>query len=414
MKMKHELDHAHIMKSANQDQTIVAHDSDATVEEEPTLIVEENSLALEPNTSILPASGSGAVEEELPVEHTLHLTLPLLEFEPAESLMPASPSAAVKDELSVKQAPYFAQQLEALEAEQRARQNERAEKEALKKKSREIEEEMNRIAKALEREKRETERLRLHYESRLHEMEQRVAAAKAARHAAPASEEAEEENISSSKATFRIDLYSHERQFQGKIEHMLTHDKCAFSGIDHAAMNAFIAAHLPQVETKVEELQKIDALQAHEESKLEAPTVTPSAPAATPALAAEPRPNPLRLRGMDILLSGSHSRVSMLAFDQAFDLQFELEHAERIPPELASWSCQVAFFAKRLESGPQQNLGEITHQLSASEHTPPFRLLGAHLPRGTYRLVAVASIRCSEAAQTKPYSLTAQKYIQIY
>lgn len=56
------------------------------------------------------------------------------------------------------------------------------------------------------------------------------------------------EDISASKATFRIDLYPRQGHYQGKIEHLLTKQKRAFSGLDQDVIMDFISSHLPQVD----------------------------------------------------------------------------------------------------------------------------------------------------------------------
>ena len=62
------------------------------------------------------------------------------------------------------------------------------------------------------------------------------------------SEETASEDISASKATFRIDLYPRQGHYQGKIEHPLTRDKQVLSGLDQKVIAEFISKHLPQPE----------------------------------------------------------------------------------------------------------------------------------------------------------------------
>ncbi len=432
----------------------------------------------EPAESFILSSPSLASEEELPAEQTPNLTPQLLEFEPAENFVPPSPGAtfegespahaphlarrfpeletneifvpanlgpAASEEMPAEQAHILAPQpSEVAEEKKRARQNKREDKEALKKKPREAEEKMNRLAQALEREKLETERQRRYYESRLRELEQRFAETSAVPQAKAADEETEPENIASPKATFRIDLYAHQGEFQGKIEHMLTHEKRAFKGLDQAAISEFMAAHLPHVEAKVEELQKIVALQGHDESKLEAPAnmtstsqatsqeeeklqnimplevreastpearaAMPSAPAKISIASAGPMPIPVRVRGLNILFAATRTRANMLPYGQAFDLELELERIQRSEPEQTSWTCQVALFAKRIEGGARQSLGEATRQLAAGENPLPFRVSCVQLPRGTYRLEALVNVHSGEAV----FSMTTKKLIQVY
>ncbi len=352
------------------------------------------------------------VQEEKPVSASdENQTL----LEPSESLIPAKPGAEAREEIPAEHIPPQVLRLaEELEEEKRARQNERKEKDALKKKLQEAEREMDKHAKAFEREKRETERQRLHYEGRLKELEQRVSEAQAVRRVAASAEASEEENFSSTKATFRIDLYPHQGQFQGKIEHMLTHDKRAFSGLDQVAIREFIAAHLPQLETKAEELQKILSLQTHKASEPEPHAATPTAPVHKLPSATEQTQHALRLRGMDIVFSGTNTRANMLRNNQAFDVELEIDRAEQLETEPRSCFCHVALFAKRIEGGPRQSVGAAAHQLAAQKHAQPLRIAGVHLARGTYRLEALVNVQNAEATHAHPYSLTAHKLIQVY
>ncbi|NUO78865.1 hypothetical protein HUU05_02230 [candidate division KSB1 bacterium] len=356
----------------------------------------------------------------IPEKESAAQSVPALDENPTlpvsgESMVPAQPSAEARDEIPVEPTQTRVLQLTAeLEEEKRARENERKEKDALKKKLQEAEREMDKQTKAFEREKRETERQRLHYEGRLKELEQRMVEAQAAHRTAASSEASEEGNFSSTKATFRIDLYPHQGHFQGKIEHMLTHDKRAFSGLDQAAISEFIAAHLPQLETKAEELQKILTLHAHEGSKPEAQAPTPSVPASAPTSATEPTQHALRLRGMDLVLAGTRVRTNMLRDDQAFEVELELDRTEQPEAEHVPCSCHVALFAKRIEGGPRQSVGEAAHQLTAKKHAQPLRIAGVHLARGTYRLEALVNVQNAAAEHEPAYSLAAHKLIQIY
>lgn len=276
-----------------------------------------------------------------------------------------------------------------LEAENQARQNERKEKDALKKKLQEAEQEMDKHLKALEREKRENERQRLHYDGRIKELEQRAAAS--------SPQLTNGEDFSANKATFRIDLYPHQGQFQGKIEHMLTHDKRAFSGVDHAAISAFIVSHLPALETKTEELQKLLALQGHEER---APQPQTGSHDATATLAAH-------LLAMEIVLSGTSTRTTLVRDDQPFDVELKLEFMEQQNPR----HCDVALFAKRIEGGPRQNLGTTAQAIADASTSLPLHVTGLRLPRGTYRLEAVVNV---QAASARAHALSAHKLIQVY
>lgn len=428
MKQSHELDPAQNMESA--DRESAGHKLDAAPDEISSAFAQAGAVAFEADTNLF-ANGDASMSaaeperEPAPLPHAA---------ETEESVSATGSSAALAEERAANRASDLAQQFAlALEAEQRALQNERAEKEALKQKLQEAENEMNRSNKARERQKRETERQRLHYESRLKELEQHMQEAQAARRAEPAAEEIQQENLESTKATFRIDLYSQQGRFQGKIEHMLTHDKRAFSGLDHAALGEFIAAHLPQAENKAEELQKLAALEAQEESKVEAPALPAEtkaetlqeltaqeesktqAPGRMPEAIprAQAAPPTLRIRNLETVLVGTRSRVSMLPCAQAFDLEVELESLDPPQPEHAAWTCHAAFFAKRVEGGVKQSLGEVAHPFAAQAQTFRLAIPGVQLASGTYRLETIVNLR-REAVPAAAQALTAKKFVLVY
>jgi hypothetical protein len=398
---------------------------------EPSAAEQVPALAPDPGKKFI-LSNPSATPDDVSLAEPLGQTMP--EITAYDSAL-QSAAAAEENALAALNATASPQPARSVEKKKRARQNG---KEARKKKKREAEEAMSRLAHALEREKLETERQRRYYESRLQELEQRLAQAAAA-------EETDPQNIASPKATFRIDLYAHHGEFQGKIEHLLTHDKRAFTGIDHAAISEFIAAHLPRVDSKAEELQKLAALLEQEEKMPEAPASlllappeplheeakppipaplaahaasTPeAAPDRTVALMPNPVANegvavrtPVRIRGMEVLFAATGARAQMLPYGQAFDLALELERASRNDPEPRAWTCQAAFFAKRIEGGARQKLDEITRPFAIGEDTQSFRVAEVQLPRGTYRVETLVNVHGDEAS----FVIAEDKFIQVY
>lgn len=57
-------------------------------------------------------------------------------------------------------------------------------------------------------------------------------------------------NFATSKSTFLIHFYPQQGSFHGRIEHLLTRDKKAFSGLDSEAAFEFISKHLPIVDDR--------------------------------------------------------------------------------------------------------------------------------------------------------------------
>ena len=209
------------------------------------------------------------------------------------------------------------------------------------------------------------------------------------------------EDFPANKATFRIDLYPHQGRFQGKIEHMLSHEKCAFTGVDPQAIAEFINAHLPLLENKAEELQKLVALQNEEEHGAPA-SLQLAREAASSQLAA-------RLRAMEVVLAGTSKRTSMLRDNQAFDVELELDLDDKSAAAEQTLQCSVGLFVKRIEGGPRQNLGAVTHQL-ARANASPVRVPGLQLQRGTYRLEALVNMQAAAQSQ----ALSAHKLIHVY
>ena len=61
-------------------------------------------------------------------------------------------------------------------------------------------------------------------------------------------------DILSQKASYRIDLYRYQGQYQGKIEHILTKDKKAFTGLDGIAIIEFMLAIFAKLKIKLKKL----------------------------------------------------------------------------------------------------------------------------------------------------------------
>ncbi|RMD93039.1 MAG: hypothetical protein D6813_04770, partial [Calditrichaeota bacterium] len=110
-----------------------------------------------------------------------------------------------------------------------------------------LEEKLEKQAEADKTEKREFERKQQILKSQIAELKEQLEALESFK----GKQETEQENLeelAASKSSFRIDIYPRQGHFQGKIEHLLSKDKKAFSDLDHKTIIGFISEHLPALE----------------------------------------------------------------------------------------------------------------------------------------------------------------------
>ena len=182
-------------------------------------------------------------------------------------------------------------------------------------------------------------------------------------------------DILSQKASYRIDLYRYQGQYQGKIEHILTKDKKAFTGLDGIAIIEFMSRHLPQVEDKVE--------------KTEPHVARPIPPGETveDVIDSERISGPLqRLSDLRVVPVGADTPITTLSQKQIFEVHVNVDLTDVIIPEDGSIEKSLTIYAKRL-GGPHEIIGEA-RSIPISSGKRTFKMIGKSLPVGAYRLEA--------------------------
>jgi prefoldin subunit 5 len=178
-------------------------------------------------------------------------------------------------------------------------------------------------------------------------------------------------HILSQKASYRIDLYRYQGQYQGKIEHILTKDKKAFTGLDGIAIIEFMSRHLPQVE------------------KTEPHVAQPISPGAKVEdfVDSEHISGPLqRLSDLRVVPVGADTPITTLSQNQIFEVHVNVDLTDVIIPEDESIEKTLTIYAKRL-GGPHEIIGEA-RSIPISSGKRPFKMIGKSLPVGAYRLEA--------------------------
>jgi len=182
-------------------------------------------------------------------------------------------------------------------------------------------------------------------------------------------------DILSQKASYRIDLYRYQGQYQGKIEHILTKDKKAFTGLDGIAIIEFMSRHLPQVEDKVEKT----------EPHVVQPT--PQGETVEDFIDSGGISGPLqRLSDLRIIPVGADIPITTLSQNQIFEVHVNVDLTDVIVPENESIEKTLTIYAKRL-GGPHEIIGEA-RSIPVSSGKRTFKIIGKSLPAGAYRLEA--------------------------
>jgi hypothetical protein len=187
-------------------------------------------------------------------------------------------------------------------------------------------------------------------------------------------------DILSQKASYRIDLYRYQGQYQGKIEHILTKDKKAFTGLDGIAIIEFMSRHLPQVEDKVEKTgaqvtQPIFARETVEDFSH-----------------SERISGPLqRLSDLRIIPVGADTPITTLSQDQIFEVHVNVDLTDVIMPEDEPIEKTLTIYAKRL-GGPHEIIAEA-RCIPISSEKKAFKMIGKSLPVGAYRLEAFLTFK---------------------
>ena len=183
-------------------------------------------------------------------------------------------------------------------------------------------------------------------------------------------EETIPEGSGASKAAFRIDLYPRQGHYQGKVEHLLSKEKKAFSGLDQKAITDFINKHLHQPEELV---------------------VTPNSVAPKPKAASVETQTPAfktaSTRKLALIRDGKMQKEALIPHDQAFQLALIVNPPKSIVEENVPCPYNISVYAKRMGGGLKQILGETSGQITSTEEFTA-NVPCVPLPAGIYRIVA--------------------------
>ena len=204
----------------------------------------------------------------------------------------------------------------------------------------------------------------------------------------------------SSMASFRIDLYLHEGHYQGRVVHLLTKEKKAFSGLNHKAIADFVNEHLHQSEESFVAPEPVTSVSAEE--PLVVPKPVASAPAEGPVVAPEPvasvptkspveTPNQAfktaSIRKFTLVQKGKVKNEKSIPHDQIFQVMLIVDPLKSIVEEDLPCPYKISVYAKRMGGGLRKTLGETRGQITSSgEFTATVHC--APLPVGIYRFVA--------------------------
>lgn len=184
------------------------------------------------------------------------------------------------------------------------------------------------------------------------------------------------EDIPSARTTFRIDFYPRQGHYQGKIIHSLTKDDRVFRDLDMTAIMDFISQHLPQLKEKNAQTQT-DITQQKELSPY--------------AVTAQADNRLKRFNELTIIPSGTSISKNIVQHGQPFQVKLKLDPSDIMEKESAPLGYKISIYAKCLEDGTRKISGEISGNIS-SANVFTTKVTSAPLPRGTYRLEAVAML----------------------
>jgi hypothetical protein len=177
------------------------------------------------------------------------------------------------------------------------------------------------------------------------------------------------------KASFHIDLYLHEGHYQGKVVHLLTNEKKAFSGLNHKAIADFVNEHLPQ----------------SEESSV-APEPVASVPTKSPVETPNQALKTASIRKFTLVQKGKLLKEKSIPHDQIFQVALVVDPLKSIIQENFPCPYKISVYAKRMGGGLRKILGKTRGQItSAGEFTATVHC--APLPVGIYRFVAFGTSR---------------------
>ncbi len=271
----------------------------------------------------------------------------------------------------------------------------RSQNESLDRRLRQAEEDSARQAEAAKTEKREAERRRLQYQTEIERLQRTIAVLQEEEPSrAEHPEEHMPEDFAAAKASFRIDLYPRQGQYQGRIEHTLTRDKRAFRGVDQEAIAEFISSHLPTMEAEVSQTAAVE-----------------EPPESTAAESSQARP-PLMTEAK-ILAARSPRPTRVLHSGEPFAVWLTVNPADLVAQTETPLSYKAALYAKRLGGGEHRLIGETLGAVKSADQLT-IHVDCVDLPPDLYRLECMVTFQQPEGEEVSAGTFLRCGLLQVY
>jgi chromosome segregation ATPase len=179
-------------------------------------------------------------------------------------------------------------------------------------------------------------------------------------------------------ATFRIDIYKRQGEYNGRIIHTISQNKKAFQTIDKNIINSFIMDHLPKIED-----QNDVPKEAQAEEKLSS----------------------------DKLVLDFDIKDSDIKANQPFDIRLSVDKGTKTD-DLSKFNCLIDFYARDMYTGAvtkilsKQSMPTLDKELLFVEKAHP-------LPSGTFRLEGAVFFRSKDGKPTPHLAKSPERFISI-
>ena len=218
--------------------------------------------------------------------------------------------------------------------------------------------------------------------------------------------------VQASKSSLRIDLYPHQQQYRGKLEHILSGDRLLFTREDQKAVFDFFEKHKPLLDEDLELAVEEDfdpMVPAETEEPKPSPTskraIKTDRPA-TPASRLQPEPKKVALAATTEVPAQQSSAIlksislfsrkmnnieNRVSRQEPFNARLTLD-LSTIPEELGDQiAYTIEIYAKRL--GTNENNTLLTRELGSTPRTDTLSVEtpAMKLSTGKYRLETVVS-----------------------
>jgi len=259
-----------------------------------------------------------------------------------------------------------------LERAEKEREEVRAKLEPFKSRCKEIDQEKDELqlkmgaaetkfaeqAEAHEKELQKTEEERIALEKKVAALEAQLKCTEA--------QEVPTETITEPKSAFRVDLYPHQGQIQGRIEHLLSKDRKAFAGIDGPTILNFLERHVPGTPAVDQPVAAAIEMRSDIEN--------------------------VHLTDMNIFQLDMLYPTRSAKHDQPFEVRFVLDMGGAGNGSDLQFDYKASIFAKPLQGGVKKLIQEA-EDTGKSAGTLAVTIPPESLTPGVYRLEATVSLK---------------------